>query len=136
MVKAGVPSDRIELIYSGLPAPQVKQPRNWRRERGWPASTVVCGMVGAMTQEKGIDLQLRVPEEEVVVRTRAGRSHRGRLTLVSEALVVIDTASARVADVARVALVADVVASSSARGPPSSDAGRAGAVTSGRAVGA
>jgi glycosyltransferase involved in cell wall biosynthesis len=56
MVKAGVPSDRIEVIYSGLPAPQVKQPRNWRRERGWPASTVVCGMVGAMTQEKGIDL--------------------------------------------------------------------------------
>ncbi len=56
MVKAGVPADRIEVVYSGLPAPQVKRPRNWRRERGWPASTVVCGIVGAMTQEKGLDL--------------------------------------------------------------------------------
>jgi len=73
MVKAGVPSDRIEVIYSGLPAPQVKQPRNWRRERGWPASTVVCGMVGAMTQEKGLDLvggiARRLPGE-VFRRTR------------------------------------------------------------------
>jgi len=73
MVKAGVPSDRIEVIYSGLPAPQVKQPRNWRRERGWPTSTVVCGMVGAMTQEKGLDLvggiARRLPGE-VFRRTR------------------------------------------------------------------
>ena len=73
MVKAGVPSDRIEVIYSGLPAPQVKQPRNWRRERGWPATTVVCGIVGAMTQEKGLDLvggiARRLPGE-VFRRTR------------------------------------------------------------------
>jgi glycosyltransferase involved in cell wall biosynthesis len=73
MVKAGVPSDRIEVIYSGLPAPQVKQPRNWRRERGWPAGTVVCGIVGAMTQEKGLDLvggiARRLPGE-VFRRTR------------------------------------------------------------------
>ena len=73
MIKAGVPSDRIEVIYSGLPAPQVKQPRNWRRERGWPTSTVVCGIVGAMTQEKGLDLvggiARRLPGE-VFRRTR------------------------------------------------------------------
>jgi glycosyltransferase involved in cell wall biosynthesis len=56
MVRAGVPADRIEVVYSGLPAPQVKRPRNWRRERGWPPATVVCGIVGAMTQEKGLDL--------------------------------------------------------------------------------
>jgi glycosyltransferase involved in cell wall biosynthesis len=56
MVKAGIPADRIEVVYSGVPAPQVKRPRNWRRERGWPASTVICGIVGAMTQEKGLDM--------------------------------------------------------------------------------
>ena len=56
MVKAGVPPNRIEVVYSGVPVPVVKRPRNWRRERGWPASSVICGIVGAMTQEKGLDL--------------------------------------------------------------------------------
>jgi glycosyltransferase involved in cell wall biosynthesis len=73
MVKAGVPSDRIDVVYSGLPAPVVKRPRNWRRERGWPSTTVVCGIVGAMTQEKGLDLvggiARRLPGE-VFRRTR------------------------------------------------------------------
>ena len=73
MVKAGVPPDKIEVVYSGLPAPQVKQARNWRRERGWPATTVVCGIVGAMTQEKGLDqiggVARRLPGE-VFRRTR------------------------------------------------------------------
>lgn len=73
MVRAGVPADKIEVVYSGLPAPQVKRPKNWRRERGWPATTVVCGIVGAMTQEKGLDLvggiARRLPGE-VFRRTR------------------------------------------------------------------
>ena len=73
MVRAGVPGDRIEVVYSGLPAPQVKRPRDWRRERGWPVTTVVCGIVGAMTQEKGLDLvggvARRLPGE-VFRRTR------------------------------------------------------------------
>ena len=56
MVKAGVPARLIEVVYSGVPAPQVKRPRNWRKERSWPAAAVICGVVGAMTQEKGIDL--------------------------------------------------------------------------------
>ncbi|HEY5021271.1 MAG TPA: glycosyltransferase family 4 protein [Gemmatimonadaceae bacterium] len=56
MVRAGIPANRIDVVHSGIPAPQVKRPRNWRRERGWPASTVVCGIVGAMTQEKGLDM--------------------------------------------------------------------------------
>ncbi|MFL5528220.1 MAG: glycosyltransferase family 4 protein [Gemmatimonadaceae bacterium] len=56
MVKAGVPSSLIDVVYSGVPAPQVKRPRNWRRERGWPPNTVICGIVGAMTQEKGLDM--------------------------------------------------------------------------------
>ena len=73
MVKAGVPADRIEVVYSGLPTPVVKRPRNWRRERGWPSTTLVCGVVGAMTQEKGLDLiggiARRLPGE-VFRRTR------------------------------------------------------------------
>ncbi|MDQ6690603.1 MAG: glycosyltransferase family 4 protein [Gemmatimonadota bacterium] len=73
MVKAGIPSNKIDVVYSGIPAPQVKRPRNWRRERGWPASTVVCGIVGAMTQEKGLDtlsgIARRLPGE-VFRRTR------------------------------------------------------------------
>jgi glycosyltransferase involved in cell wall biosynthesis len=56
MVKAGIPADRIEVVYSGVPAPVVKRPRNWRKERSWPASAVICGIVGAMTQEKGLDM--------------------------------------------------------------------------------
>jgi glycosyltransferase involved in cell wall biosynthesis len=55
MVVAGIDSDRIEVVYSGVPAPQVKQPRDWRSELGWPSQTVVCGIVGAMTREKGLD---------------------------------------------------------------------------------
>ncbi|MDP9201039.1 MAG: glycosyltransferase family 4 protein [Gemmatimonadota bacterium] len=73
MVGAGVSSDLIEVVYSGLPGPQVKRPRNWRRERGWPPSSVVCGIVGAMTREKGLDLvddiARRLPGE-VFRRTR------------------------------------------------------------------
>lgn len=56
MVKAGVPANLIQVVHSGVPAPQVKRPRNWRKERGWPASAVICGIVGAMTQEKGLDM--------------------------------------------------------------------------------
>jgi glycosyltransferase involved in cell wall biosynthesis len=55
MVVAGVKADRIQVVYSGVPAPQVKQPRDWRAEHGWPAATIVCGIVGAMTREKGLD---------------------------------------------------------------------------------
>jgi glycosyltransferase involved in cell wall biosynthesis len=73
MVKAGIPANRIDVVHSGIPAPQVQRPRNWRRERGWPTSTVVCGIVGAMTQEKGLDMisgiARRLPGE-VFRRTR------------------------------------------------------------------
>ena len=73
MVKAGIPANRIEVVHSGVPLPQVKQPRNWRRECGWPVSTVICGIVGAMTDEKGLDMisgiARRLPGE-VFRRTR------------------------------------------------------------------
>ena len=54
LVTGGVEANRIELVYSGVPRPTVTRPRNWRVECRWPADSVVCGIVGAMTAEKGV----------------------------------------------------------------------------------
>ena len=56
LVEGGVDPDRIDVVYSGVPTPVVDRPRDWRRECGWPDESVVCGVVGAMTVEKGIAL--------------------------------------------------------------------------------
>jgi len=55
MIEAGIPAGRIEVVHSGVPAPDAAPARDWRGERGWPANTVICGIVGAMTREKGLD---------------------------------------------------------------------------------
>lgn len=52
--QGGVPRDRIDIVYSGVPVPVVTEARDWRAERTWPAGVVVCGVVGAMTAEKGV----------------------------------------------------------------------------------
>jgi glycosyltransferase involved in cell wall biosynthesis len=75
MVAAGIASDRIEVVYSGVPVPDVKQPRDWRLERGWPASATVCGMVGAMTREKGLD-------SVAAIASRLPMEIRGRIRVV------------------------------------------------------
>lgn len=54
--RAGVETSRIDVVYDGVPVPHVAVPRDWRRERDWPPATVLCGVVGAMTAEKGIGL--------------------------------------------------------------------------------
>lgn len=56
LVAGGVEPDRIDVVHSGVPAPVVDRVRNWRQECGWPADSVICGVVGAMTVEKGIGL--------------------------------------------------------------------------------
>lgn len=56
LTAGGVDPERIDVVHSGVPAPVVEQPRDWRRECGWPAESVICGVVGAMTVEKGIGL--------------------------------------------------------------------------------
>jgi glycosyltransferase involved in cell wall biosynthesis len=56
LVEGGVDADRIDVVHSGVPIPVVTRVRNWRQECGWPEGTVLCGVVGAMTVEKGIDL--------------------------------------------------------------------------------
>jgi glycosyltransferase involved in cell wall biosynthesis len=56
LIAGGVDADRIDVVHSGVPTPLVEQPRNWRKECGWPDDSVICGVVGAMTVEKGVDL--------------------------------------------------------------------------------
>lgn len=57
MVAGGIDSSRIDIVHSGISLPDHPvDPRDWRAELGWPSSTVICGVVGAMTAEKGIDM--------------------------------------------------------------------------------
>lgn len=56
MCRGGISADRIDVVYSGVPTPTFAAPRDWRLELGWPDDSVICGIVGAMTQEKGTDL--------------------------------------------------------------------------------
>jgi glycosyltransferase involved in cell wall biosynthesis len=55
MIEAGIEPGRIVVVHSGVedpPAALVR--RDWRKELGWPADSVICGVVGAMTVEKGV----------------------------------------------------------------------------------
>ncbi|MGI9044204.1 MAG: glycosyltransferase family 4 protein [Gemmatimonadaceae bacterium] len=57
MVEGGIDSGRIDVVHSGIEIPFTQPPpRDWRAELGWPAESVVCGVVGAMTAEKGTDM--------------------------------------------------------------------------------
>jgi glycosyltransferase involved in cell wall biosynthesis len=66
LVSGGVDPDRIDLVYSGVPKPHFAKPRDWRAECRWPSNSVICGVVGAMTAEKGIEtltqIGARIPE--------------------------------------------------------------------------
>ncbi|MEO6443677.1 MAG: glycosyltransferase family 4 protein [Gemmatimonadaceae bacterium] len=73
----GVPRARIDVVYSGVPTPVVKTPRNWRAEHGWPAETVLCGVVGAMTAEKGV-----LTLAEIAQRLSPSSRSRARLVLL------------------------------------------------------
>ncbi len=68
LIAGGVDAERVDVVHSGVPTPHADHPRNWRRECGWPDDTVLCGVVGAMTVEKGIGLLDEVarlmPDEE------------------------------------------------------------------------
>ncbi len=56
MTLVGVPAGKIDVVYSGIPEPRIASRRDWRQELGWPKDTLICGVVGAMTEEKGIEL--------------------------------------------------------------------------------
>lgn len=68
MVDGGIDPLRIDVVHSGITLPQgAVAPRDWRNELGWPADSVICGVVGAMTTEKGLDVldsvMRRMPKE-------------------------------------------------------------------------
>jgi glycosyltransferase involved in cell wall biosynthesis len=57
MMAGGVKGSRISVVHSGIAKrAEPVTPRDWRSELGWPADAVICGIVGAMSAEKGIDL--------------------------------------------------------------------------------
>lgn len=56
MTLVGIAPEKIDVVYSGIPEPRIAARREWRTELGWPTGTIVCGVVGAMTGEKGIEL--------------------------------------------------------------------------------
>src|SRR3954451_23945431 len=66
LIAGGVDPARIDLVYSGVPSPSVAHARDWRLECRWTDDAVVCGIVGAMTAEKGVatlaEIAVRLPE--------------------------------------------------------------------------
>jgi hypothetical protein len=62
MIDGGIAADRIDLVYSGVPSPVIGAPRDWRAECRWSADAVLCGVVGAMTGEKGMDALIAIGE--------------------------------------------------------------------------
>lgn len=73
MVRSGVDPQRIDVVHSGVPSPDARTPRDWRKELGWPRETVLAGVVGAMTAEKGIDSLRQIGSwlsEDAIARTR------------------------------------------------------------------
>ena len=78
MVEGGVDPQRITVVHSGVDEPPAALvPRNWRAELGWPDNSVICGVVGAMTAEKGVS-QLAGISEQLEPEARA----RARLVLL------------------------------------------------------
>lgn len=88
MVDAGIEPSRIIVVHSGVEKPRANlQPRDWRTELNWPADAVICGVVGAMTAEKGVDEleEIAASLNETVQRTARilllGGAKRGHMTI-------------------------------------------------------
>lgn len=78
MVEGGIEAARISVVHSGIAARTTAvTPRDWRAELGWPQAAVVCGIVGSMTREKGVDL-LEAIGHSLPDRAR----HRARVLLL------------------------------------------------------
>ena len=82
MVAGGVDPARIDVVHSGVPTPVIDRPRDWRTECRWPLDAVLCGVVGAMTAEKGVAMLAALAERLPPV-TRA----RVRLLLLGGASI-------------------------------------------------
>jgi L-malate glycosyltransferase len=80
LIAGGVEPERIDVVHSGVPVPVIGRPRMWRQECGWPDDSVLCGVVGAMTVEKGIGLL-----DEIARRMPDAARHHARLVLLGGA---------------------------------------------------
>jgi glycosyltransferase involved in cell wall biosynthesis len=73
LVSGGVDPARIAVVYSGVPAVIAPVPIDWRVRCGWPSESVICGLAGAMTREKGlshIEQIVRALGDSTVARAR------------------------------------------------------------------
>lgn len=84
--RGGVRADRCTVVYSGVPTPSADAPRDWRREAGWPADTLLCGVVGAMTAEKGV-----AKLQEIAAHVAPAVRDRLRLVLLGGTAVGADS---------------------------------------------
>ncbi|HTL29470.1 MAG TPA: glycosyltransferase family 4 protein [Tepidisphaeraceae bacterium] len=88
MVSRGIDPGRIAVVHSGvnLPTGDVS-PRDWRSELRWPDDSILLGVIGAMTAEKGVDsLEQIVQALPADIKSRArivllGGSKRGPATI-------------------------------------------------------
>lgn len=74
MTDGGIDPARITVVHSGVaPRHNAVAPRDWRVELGWSADSVICGVVGAMTAEKGVDsLRSIVADLSEPIRRKTG----------------------------------------------------------------
>lgn len=78
MMSGGIDRSRITVVHSGIAAPAgAIEARDWRSELRWPSDAVICGVVGAMTAEKGLDSL-----EEVAAHLPPGVADRTRIVLL------------------------------------------------------
>ena len=86
MVAAGIERKRILMVHSGVEDPPADLiPRDWRSELGWPADSVICGVVGAMTAESRGLAAIAAAMDPKPVRARGilllGGEQRGPVTI-------------------------------------------------------
>lgn len=74
MVASGISQSRIDVVHSGVaPLAGSSAARDWRSELGWPAEAVICGIIGAMTAEKGIDMLAEIARQIPVASAKRAR---------------------------------------------------------------
>jgi glycosyltransferase involved in cell wall biosynthesis len=88
MVSRGIAPERISVVHSGVNLPSGSvTPRDWRSELRWPADSILLGVIGAMTAEKGLDSLdpiLKALQPEIRKRVRIillGGSNHGATTI-------------------------------------------------------
>lgn len=74
MTNGGIDPARVDVVFSGITLPSSSiEPRDWRSELGWPDDSVILGVVGAMTAEKGTDILEVVARELPPTAARSAR---------------------------------------------------------------